>query len=309
MTGLLAACGVDRGPYQLDVAADTFAVEPLARRVLMIDGFAGPESVTYDSVQDAYFVSNMNGDGATKDGNGFIIRIDAARPSRMETFVRGGVAGVTLHAPKGMAIAGDVLWVADIDALRSFDRSTGAPVHTIDLSSYRAVMLTDIALGSDGSLYVTDTGAGAATTDMPALESGRVFVISRDGDVRVHAQGVQLGRPTGIAWDGRGVRWLVAAFEDARSRIYTLEPDGSRTAISAVDGAFGGVASLPDGRFLATSWSDRSIHLYMADGTRRRIAGGLEQPGDPAVDTRRNRVVVPLVGPGRIEIWELLAAS
>jgi hypothetical protein len=35
---------------------------------------------------------------------------------------------VTLHAPRGMSIVGDTLWVADADAVRGFDRRSGAPL-------------------------------------------------------------------------------------------------------------------------------------------------------------------------------------
>ena len=31
------------------------------------------------------------------------------------------------NGPKGMALVGDTLWVADVDAVRAFNRKTGAP--------------------------------------------------------------------------------------------------------------------------------------------------------------------------------------
>jgi hypothetical protein len=40
-------------------------------------------------------------------------------------FVEGGREGATLNAPKGLAIVGRELFVADIDVVRSFDRITG----------------------------------------------------------------------------------------------------------------------------------------------------------------------------------------
>src|SRR2546422_7709536 len=54
-------------------------------------------------------------------------------------FIEGGHSGVTLNAPKGLAIRGDTLWVADIDVVRAFDARTGAArrseEHTSELQS------------------------------------------------------------------------------------------------------------------------------------------------------------------------------
>ena len=46
-------------------------------------------------------------------------------------FIVGGVNGVQLDAPKGMALQGDTLWVADITNVRGFNRKTGVPVASI----------------------------------------------------------------------------------------------------------------------------------------------------------------------------------
>src|SRR5256885_8154331 len=47
--------------------------------------------------------------------------------------IEGGRTGVTLHAPKGMALNGDTLWVADIDVVRAFNAKTGALVDSVSL--------------------------------------------------------------------------------------------------------------------------------------------------------------------------------
>jgi hypothetical protein len=72
--------------------------------------------------------------------------------------VESGKNGATLDAPKGRALVGDTLWVADINHVRAFNRRTGAKIADIDLSSQHATFLNDVAVGGDGALYVTDTG-------------------------------------------------------------------------------------------------------------------------------------------------------
>src|SRR5689334_621728 len=74
------------------------------------DSMKTPESVRYDADLDAYFVSNINGNPSQRDGNGFIVRVDAANTSASTIVVQGGKNGATLNAPKGLAIVGDTLW-------------------------------------------------------------------------------------------------------------------------------------------------------------------------------------------------------
>ena len=94
-------------------------VEPAVKVGELREGLARPESARWDPDQQVWFISNINGMQA-KDDNGYISRV--GKDWRMEKlrFIAGGSGGVTLHAPKGMAIAGDTLWVTDLDAVRGF---------------------------------------------------------------------------------------------------------------------------------------------------------------------------------------------
>src|SRR2546427_9803265 len=160
---LAVSCG--RKPQQPAAATAT--------RVLTVEGFKTPESVKYDAELDLYFVTNINGHPSVKDNNGFISRVRPDGSIESLEFVSGGRAGVVLHAPKGTAIVADTLWVVDIDALRGFNKRTGAPVATVDLGRRGAKFPNDVAGGPDGALYVTDTGilidpAGKVTAPGPA---------------------------------------------------------------------------------------------------------------------------------------------
>src|SRR5216117_3947552 len=131
---------------------------PGATRMLTVAGFSTPESVLHDSAQDIYFVSNVNGSPTAKDNNGFISRVRPDGAVENLKFIEGGHGGATLNAPKGLALLGDTLWVADIDMVRSFDAKTGAPRDSVSLAGLGAVFLNDIAIAQTGALYITDTG-------------------------------------------------------------------------------------------------------------------------------------------------------
>jgi sugar lactone lactonase YvrE len=297
------ATGCRNAPVQhvTNLRGDTVATTGEARRITAIDGFYGPESVRYDDEQDVYFVSNMRGEGSAHDGDGYVVRVNAETLTS-SVFARGGLNGVTLNAPKGMALQGDTLWVTDIDALRGFHRRTGAPVATIDFKPYKATLLNDVAAGPNGELYVTDTGI--IMTDKGVLHPGgdRVFVVGADRSVEVLARGASAAWANGVTWDPERKRWLFVSFDPFRSEVFTLTPDGRRQPIIAGPGRFDGIEVLPDGRMLVTCWNDHSVHLI--DGNvSRHLIGGIAQPADLGYDTRRNRVLIPLVIHGRVEIW------
>ena len=70
-------------------------------------------------------MANINGAAAEKDGNGFISRVSPQGVVLDLKWIDGASPGVTLHAPKGMAIVADTLFVTDIDCIRRFHRVTG----------------------------------------------------------------------------------------------------------------------------------------------------------------------------------------
>src|SRR5216110_2874041 len=164
---IAAACQpVDRRRPVSNVADTAHAVDsapvppppppaaPGATRTLTVAGFSTPESVLHDSTQDIYFVSNVNGSPTAKDNNGFISRVRPDGAIENLKFIEGGKNGVTLHGPKGLAVAGDTLWVADIDAVRAFNARTGAPLDSVKLDSAGAVFLNDLTIAS-GAIYIT----------------------------------------------------------------------------------------------------------------------------------------------------------
>ena len=52
-----------------------FAKEPAKKIVVANDGFATPESVEYNAIDDVYLVTNINGGSLAVDGNGFISKL------------------------------------------------------------------------------------------------------------------------------------------------------------------------------------------------------------------------------------------
>ena len=109
-----SACGGSEAAWSPPVMAAAGGVQTVSDRVATIEGFSAPESVRYDPDQDVWFVGNMNGGGGERDGNGFVARVSAENGHVDSLHFARGSAEAPLHAPRGMFIGGDTLWVVDI---------------------------------------------------------------------------------------------------------------------------------------------------------------------------------------------------
>ena len=266
------------------------------------EGFQAPESVRYDSELDVLFVANINGNPNTRDNNGFISRLTPFGRVADLNFITGGRGDVTLNAPKGMAITGDTLWVADIDAVRAFNKRTGAPILSLDLSSLHAVFLNDVVAGPDGSLYITDTGIQfGATMTHPGPD--RIFKIGPGWAVSVAAEGDTLGGPNGIAWDPRGGRFVIVPA--TRPTILGWTEGHAPEVIATGPGGYDGIEYLKNGRALVTSWADSSVYLLSRDGKMSRYIENVAAPADLGLDTKRNHIALPRFMANKVEIWEI----
>jgi hypothetical protein len=274
----------------------------MLRKVGQTPGLDGPESARYDRDLDVWFVSNINGTPLGKDNNGYISRLRPDGAPYTVKFIEGGKKGVTLNAPKGLAISGDTLWVADIDVARAFNKRTGALIANVATQG-RARFLNGAAIGPDGAVYMTDTGVlFGAKGEVSHPGPDQIFRVTRGG-VSVALTSPTLEGPNGITWDLQRQRFVVASF--LGKGIFGWKPgDKNVEPIGTGPGQQDGVVFLPDGRLLVTSWTDSSLFV-LDDGQVRRVATKVPSPADIDINPRDSRVAVPLLMENRVEFWEL----
>ncbi len=257
-----------------------------------VTGFSGPEAIRYDPNQDIYFVANFNGPGNEADNNGFISRVGPDGYVDSLRFIEGGRNGVTLHAPRGMVLSGDTLWVADHRAVRGFHRVTGELLQDTDFTAQETGFLNDVTVGPDGAVYVTDTG-----TD-------RIYRVA-GSNIEVVFEDSLLNSPNGITWDEDENRFIVVPYGGSHSFL-TWNPgaDSLQTFATSPGAKFDGVEVLAAGELLVASQEDSSLHLVI-DGEGEPMVSLEGRPADIGYDTSRNRVAVPYVDRNLIEIWQL----
>ena len=107
-------------------------------------GFANPFGVAIDPASGYIYVSNVNGSLDAKLDNGYISRLKADGSVEQMRFINGADQGVELNAPKGMAIIGEQLYVADIDVLRVFHLGTGRVLTPVKFDSKELKHLYDV---------------------------------------------------------------------------------------------------------------------------------------------------------------------
>jgi sugar lactone lactonase YvrE len=247
-------------------------------------GFATPESVLYDDVEDVYLVSNINGNPPDMDDNGFISRVDPDGKLRELKWIDGTTPEVKLSAPKGMALLGDTLYVADINAVRMFDRKTGAPKGDVAIKG--ATFLNDMTTAGD-SVYVSDSGF---TRHFTPSKTDAIHKIDASGKSSPLLADPELGRPNGLAPAEDGL-WVVTF---GSGQVFRVGSDGARQKAEKLPkGQLDGIIALEGGVLLVSSWEAKAV-LRGAGRDWRPIISDLEAPADIGFDTKRRRVLVPL---------------
>lgn len=299
LTGALSACGpTDRGAEAAGGAAGgEIAPAPPFQATVADVGFATPESVLHDADVDVYLVSNINGEPLGKDDNGFISRLGPDGEVQALRWIDGASEEVTLHAPKGMALKGDTLFVADIDSVRAFHRTTGEPLGAIGVPG--ATFLNDLATGPDGTLYVTDSGL---TASFASSGTEAIHRFTAGGPEAV-AAGATLAGPNGIVVDGDQV--IMVPFGGNAVQRFPVGGGDPLLVAELPGGQLDGVVRDADGTLLVSSWETGTVYSIAPDGTVAEAVTGVEAPADLGWDADRRRVLIPLFMGNAVEIREL----
>lgn len=258
-------------------------------------GFATPEGMLHDPAADVYFVSNINGGPTDRDDNGFISRVAPDGNVSALKWIDGATDAVRLDAPKGMALRGDTLFVADIDTVRLFHRTSGTSLGAWGVPG--ATFLNDLAVGPDGTLYATDTGIRLTADGMQDAGTDAVYRFDGGQPIAV-VSGAGLGRPNGIVADATGL--TVATY--GSGTVYRVDiATAARTPLTTPpEGRLDGIVALPGGEFLVSSWAGARVYRLGGAGAPVAVTDSVPSPADIAYDAKRNRLLIPVFTEDRL---------
>jgi hypothetical protein len=316
----LSACGSPEPPRAPEPVVEgppaqpssTLPLAPVPPILLRDVGFSSPESALYDPVADVYLVSNVSGGPSDADNDGFISKVSPEGTLLELRWIDAARAKTTLNAPKGMALVGETLFVADIDVVRAFDRASGKALGDVAIPS--STFLNDVAAAPDGKLYVSDTGFGKkpGSGELIPNASDAVYVIDAQRAVKELAKNAELAQPNGLVIDngalGAKGSLIVAA---AGGQVYRLDAHGEKSAIAQPAPGLDGLVLTPGGRLIVSSWGASSVFITPASPAADGAIGfeplitELESPADIGYDAKRRQLLVPLFRENALYIQEL----
>jgi len=247
-----------------------------------IQGFNNPESVVYDASTDVLFVSNVNGSGVEKDGNGYISRILTDGTVLRKQWVVG------LNAPKGLAIYEGTLYVADIDTLVAIDISSGTISNNYQVDD--AKFLNDVAASKDGKIFVTD------------MVLNRIHCLC-DGQFSIWLESPELENPNGLHTEGDH---LILGAWGVMTEGFATEVPGHLKSISINDksvtslggtpiGNLDGVESDGMGGYYVTDWMTGKLYQINKSGDAKLLLELEQGMADHEVILEKNLILLPMM--------------
>lgn len=263
-----------------------------AGEIWRASGFEQPESALFDAANQRIIVSNIVGKPGKADGNGYLSVLSLDGKIVTQHWTDG------MDAPKGMAISGGKLYVADITKVRVVDLASGKLDSSIDVP--KAVFLNDMTADASGKVYVTDMLADT----IYRIDGDRPELLVKDAI---------LASPNGIFADGN--RLIVASWgKGIKPDFSTAEPGGllsvdlATEAVLPLPGAqkfadLDGVIAIGDSIY-ATAYMTGTLYRYHEGGAPEVVA--TFKPGSADIGTDgKSTIYVPLMNEGEVAALSL----
>ncbi|MDB5387107.1 MAG: hypothetical protein JWM11_2753 [Planctomycetaceae bacterium] len=265
--------------------------KPLTPVWTVTEGCDAPESTYLDPVSGVVFVSNISGQGAEKDGKGWISKITTDGKVLSAKWVEG------LNAPKGIRSYKTTLWVSDVDTIVEIDITKAKIVNRIPVPG--AKFLNDVACGPDGTVYVSD------------MIGSKVFQV-QDGKVSVFAEGDELESPNGLLVDGDrlilGGWGLTTDFmPKVPGRLFALDLKTKKKTLITKEptGNLDGIESDGHGGYIVSDWVAGKILHISGSGKVQLLAQFPKGAADLAYIPAKHLLILPQMMENKITAFDL----
>ncbi len=259
------------------------AKEPVPTK---ITGLKSPESVVQGK-DGSLYISEIVEFG--KNGDGQISKVD--KKGNVTVLAKG------LDDPKGLAMIGDKLYVADINRIIEVNKDGTWQVYGAQMAfPGTPVFLNDLEADKLGNLYVSDSGD---------LKSGGViYKIAKGGapiTVVADSKNPDILAPNGLLFEGRN-NLLSVDFESGILYRVNLST-GATTKIAEGFGGGDGLVKTKTGKIIISDWKTGKIY-ELVGGKARLIKDGYKASADMAITNDGKYLMVPDMKAGELDFVE-----
>lgn len=252
-----------------------------------------PESVLFDEANQFLYVANINGEPNEKNGLGFITRLNMDGQVDTLHWSEG------FNAPKGMAIVGDQLYIADVDKLVRVDLATGQ--HSAEFPADGAIFLNDVTADSEGRVYVSD------------LTENRIYRLTGE-TIELWIEGDELENPNGLFAVGDTLylgSWgkMTNGFETeipGRIKLINLN-DQSISDYAGTDsvGNIDGLMPINDDTVLITDWMAGGLLQVTRNGGTIQLLDLEQGSADMAWNAKEKLIYIPMMMQNKVVAYKL----
>lgn len=252
-------------------------------------GFHHPESVYQSGT--TLFVADIGAamDPVAKDGDGTIGKIDLTTGKLIDAHFLP--AAGALNGPKGMAMDGNILYVADIDRIVGFDVTTRQQVKEIVIAG--TSFLNDLVMG-DGKLYAS------------ATDNGKIYAVDvRTGQYQALPVD-SIGGANGLYYAAQKLYCVsIGSFAHPDGKVYVIDLLKSSTVtIGDHSGLLDGVAIAGDVLYFSDWGKDmqhgRLLGLSLTTKNVTELPGEIAGPADFSISADHRWFIIPEMLKGRI---------
>lgn len=260
------------------------------------EGVLHPESIVYSQKHGAYFVSNIaSGNPTEAKAVGYI-----AKYARDGKLIKAKWA-TGLHAPKGIAIVGNYLYVSDVTRVQKINIANGKIVKTFTVKDSK--FLNDVVTDDAGNIYVSDMW-----TDV-------IYRIQKD-KLAVWVKDARIAGSNGLFTDGKehllAVRWGT----EIDMQTWKAKNIGDMAMIpfkdpkniqmnTDIQGHLDGIAVDASGMLWISDWLNGDIYMMEKNGKVRKMFNLGAGAADLTIIKELNVLIVPQMNQNKIIFIQL----
>ncbi len=247
-----------------------------------LSGLDSPESIIPSQDGKKFYVSNVNGEAADKDGNGYISTISRSGELLEKNWV------MDLDGPKGMALLGNILYVSDIDTLIAIDTHSGQIVKRIPV---------------DGAGFLNDVHVMGNEVLVSDSANARIYLYDHaNSEISIWLQDALLGGVNGLHQEGD--EFYITTMGTAKLLKLDLKTKQLTTVAEGLKNS-DGIGYLNGNGYLISSWPGEIYHVSREGEVKSLLNTREQEIYANDIYFEKDRLYVPNWKPGTVTAYKV----